>query len=201
MMLIKKYITIVLLFICSTAFSQSIAEGSLNYEKCFLKYIKIEGETNINQFALIYDNLYFKDISVAEKLVSEKSKNGLIEFKIPVIAFKGNNHLMVNDFRNMVDASNHPMIIVEIERNILNHVSLNSLDSEINFALTIAGKKQNVNGEYKTFFRDDNVVLSGEAMIKLSDFSINPPQKMFGMLHVKDIIIIKFDILILSTNS
>jgi len=97
--------------------------------------------------------------------------------------------------------SNHPLIIVEIDNNILHHVTLSSFNTDINFVLTIAGKTKNVKGEYKAFFSDDNIILRGEAMLKLSDFSINPPQKMFGMLYVKDIIIIKFDILIFSTNS
>jgi GTP:adenosylcobinamide-phosphate guanylyltransferase len=200
-MRIKKYLTIVLLCIFSSGFSQNIAEGSFSYERCYLNYIKIEGETNLNQFVLTYDNSNVNNISVAEKSISEKSKKSLVEFKIPVKAFKGNNYLMVNDFRNMVDASNHPLIIVEIERNIFDHVYLNSDNSVINFNLTIAGETQNVNGEYKIHIRDNNIVLCGQAILKLSDFSIEPPQKMFGMLQVKDIIIIKFDILILSTNS
>jgi len=195
-MRIKKYLTIVLLFIFSEGFSQNIVEGSFNYERCFLKYIKIEGETNLNQFVLTYDNTNENNITVVEKV-----NNSRIKFKIPVVAFEGNNHLMVNDFRNMVDVSNHPLIIVEIDNNILNNVTLNSLNTDINFILTIAGKTKNVKGKYKAFFSDNNIVLSGEAMLKLSDFSINPPQKMFGMLYVKDIIIIKFDILIFSTNS
>lgn len=195
-MRIKKYLTIVLLFIFSEGFSQNIVEGSFNYERCFLKYIKIEGETNLNQFVLTYDNTNENNITVVEKV-----NNSRIKFNIPVVAFEGNNHLMVNDFRNMVDVSNHPLIIVEIDNNILNNVTLNSLNTDINFILTIAGKTKNVKGKYKAFFSDNNIVLSGEAMLKLSDFSINPPQKMFGMLYVKDIIIIKFDILIFSTNS
>lgn len=200
-MRIKKYLTFILLFIFSAGFSQNIVEGSFSYEKCFLNYIKIKGETNLNQFALTYDNSSNNNISVAEKSISQKTKESIVEFKIPVKAFKGNNQLMVNDFRNMVDVSNHPLIIVQIERNIFDHIYLNSISSVINFNLTIAGETQNVNGEYITYIRDDNVILSGQAMLKLSDFSIEPPQKMFGMLHVKDIIIIKFDILIFSTNS
>jgi hypothetical protein len=176
-------------------------ERSFSYERCFLKYIKIEGKTSLNQFALTYDNSNRGNISVTEKSISKKTKKNIVEFKIPVKAFNGNNQLMVNDFRNMVDESNHPLIIVEIERNIFDSVSLNSINSVFNFKLTIAGETQNVSGEYKTSIIDNNIILSGQAILKLSDFSIEPPQKFFGMLNVKDIIIIKFDILIFSTNS
>jgi polyisoprenoid-binding protein YceI len=196
-----------LLFLCCFALSlfsdvlgQNLAESVFSYKSCYLQYIKIEGETNVSDFTLSFDNSRANNIEVAEKINSDNSRRSFIEFKIPVQSFKGANPLIENDFRDLLDASNHPEIIVEIERRILEYIN-HSRNSAINFSLTIAGKTQGIRGEYITKLRDESIILSGNAEIRLSDFSISPPQKMFGMLQVKDIIIIKFDILILGSNS
>lgn len=159
------------------------------------------GKTNLNQFTLSFDNKTSNYISVVEKKMADQLDERFIEFKIPVDAFEGNNDLLVNDFRKLVDASNHPSIIVEIKKKVFDHIYLSSFSSALTFYLTIAGKKERVQGEYKAYVRNNSVVLRGSAKLRLSDFSITPPQKMFGMLQVKDVIIIKFDILIHGSNT
>jgi len=197
-----KILIVIVLFITNVKLlAQNVAEESFNYKRCFLQHIRIVGETNLNQFTLFFHNTNSNYISVKEKRTHGYYDEKLIEFRIPVEAFEGNNHLLVNDFRNLVDASNHPSIIVEIEKKVFDYIYLSSFSSALTFYLTIAGKKEYVQGEYKTNIRNNSVVLKGSAKIRLSDFSITPPQKMFGMLQVKDVIIIKFDILIRGSNT
>ena len=197
----KKFIIILIVLLKSIfCFSQDLAKASFSYKSCYLQNIKIEGKTNLNQFSLLFINSN-SNIIVDEKNVVDKNGGKVVEFKIPVKSFTGNNYLMLNDFFDLVDAENHPLIIVEIDENTLENVYLKSDHSVINFYITIAGKTNKVTGQYKAYLNDNKIVMSGDASLKLSDFSIDPPQKMFGMLQVKDNIIIKFDILILGSNT
>lgn len=198
----KKVLILISLFVAySNGVAQNIAEESFSYKSCFLQHIRIVGETNLNQFTLSFDNTKSNDISVKEKRTSDRYGEKLVEFKIPVEAFEGNHHVLVNDFRNLVDAANHPTIIVEIEKKVFDHIYLSSFSSAISFYLTIAGETEYVTGQYEASIRHNAVILRGSAKLRLSDFSITPPQKMFGMLQVKDVIIIKFDILVYGSNT
>ncbi len=183
------------------AFAQKLAVKSDNSNCCYLNQIIIEGETNINQFNFTFDNSRYDVLTINEKAKSDNLKKELIEFEIPVKGFKGDNYLMENDFYTLLNASNHPIIIVGIEKSLLQKIFFGSAGSVIDFYITIAGNTKHVKGEYTTNCKNDLTILTGNANIRLTDFSIDPPQKMLGMLKVKDLIFIKFDISMPSENA
>lgn len=188
-------------FANKAAFTQNLAVKSSQSTCCFLNQIVIEGETNINQFNFTFDNSRYDVLTINEQAKSENPKKEIIEFEIPVKGFKGDNYLMENDFYTLLNASNHPIIIVGIEKSLLQKIFFGTAGSVIDFYITIAGKTKRVTGEYTTNCKNDLTILTGNANIRLTDFSIDPPQKMLGMLKVKDLIFIKFDISMLSENT
>ncbi|HAF30717.1 MAG TPA: hypothetical protein DCG75_16870 [Bacteroidales bacterium] len=175
------------------------ASNPLNFNYCLLEFIQIEGETNINQFNLTY---YNHDSGITNRInkIELNEVNEIIEFKIPVNNFKGKNYLMESDFQDLLSASSYPLIIVGINSKLFNQISSGTENNKIEFLLTIAGKTRNIVGHYNTSINKNQIRLKGITKIGLKDFSIEPPQKMFGMLQVKDSIIIKFDILITNEN-
>jgi len=182
-------------------FAQKIANNTSHHYCCYLNQITIEGETNINQFNFVFDNSRYDIISVEEKVKQEKPMKEIVEFEIPVKGFKGNNYLMENDFYNLLDAANFPVIVVGIEKRLLQNIFFGSDDSAIEFYITIAGTTNHLKGEYITYNQNDITILSGKAKIRLTDFSLEPPQKMMGMLKVKDVIFITFDISLSSNQT
>lgn len=194
----KMIVRILLVIVLSTSFCLTGLTGKpYSYSYCFLDHIQIEGETNLSQFHLIYHST--NESRFIHNKLELKDSNEIIEFKIPVYQFEGQNQLMENDFHEMLDAPNHPVIIVGIKENCMNKIFSETNDDKIDFLLTIAGETKHITGYYNPIFRTNDILIKGITEIKLSDFSIEPPEKMFGMLHVKDSIIIKFDIII-STN-
>lgn len=174
-----------------------LAGNPFNLNYCYLNYIHIEGETNISSFNLVYNN----DESLHQNSIELHKPNEIVEFKIPVYQFKGKNSLMEKDFRDLLDATNYPLIKVGINENCLDKLNGKIEEQKIEFYLTIAGETKKVVGYYKPLYKNDQIVVKGVTKIKLTDFSIEPPEKMFGMLQVKDSIIIKFDIILLSKSS
>ncbi|MDY6801350.1 MAG: YceI family protein [Bacteroidota bacterium] len=198
---IIMYLMLMVCFANEGLFAQQLAKKTSHHHCCYLNQIVIEGETNINQFNFVFDNSRYDIISIDENVKHEKSKNEIVEFKIPVKGFKGDNYLMENDFYNLLDATNYPTIVVGIEKPVLQRIFFGSNESVIDFYITIAGNTKHIIGDYKTFCQDDLTILSGEAKIKLTDFSLDPPKKMMGMLKVKDQIFITFDISLSSNQT
>ncbi len=175
-------------------FAQKIAKNTSHHHCCYLNQITIEGETNINQFNFVFDNSRYDIASIEEKGTQEKHTREIVEFEIPVKGFKGDNYLMENDFYNLLDAGKFPFIVVGIEKALLQKIFIDADNSAIKFYITIAGNTKHLKGEYITYSQNDITLLSGKAKIRLTDFALEPPQKMMGMLKVKDVIFIKFDI-------
>jgi hypothetical protein len=182
-------------------YAQESTKNTSHHHCCYLNQITIEGETNINQFNFVFDNTRYDIISVKEKVKKGKPIKKIVEFEIPVKGFKGDNYLMENDLYNLLDAAKFPVIVVGIEKRLLQNIFFGSDDSAIEFYITIAGTTNHLKGDYVTYNQDDKTFLSGKANIRLTDFSLEPPQKMMGMLKVKDVIFITFDISLSSSQT
>ncbi|MCB2194892.1 MAG: YceI family protein [Bacteroidetes bacterium] len=191
----RLIVRIILIIVLGILFNlNGLAAKPYNFSYCFLDHIQIEGETNLNQFNLIYNST--NENRFTHNRLELDDPNEIIEFKIPVYQFEGQNPLMEHDFREMLDADNHPVIIVGIKENCMEKIFSETRDDKIEFLLTIAGETKHITGFYDPIFGSNEILIKGFTEIKLSDFSIKPPEKMFGMLQVKDAIIIKFDIII-----
>jgi len=109
---------------------------------------------------------------------------------------------METDFQKLLNAQDYPMVKVGIERKKLNGLVSDDGNSKLSFYLTIAGITKLIDGNYLINLCGENeIMLQGSTQVKLTDFSISPPKKMLGVLQVKDLIFIKFDIIISTLNS
>ena len=185
-----------------TLFAQPAITGNLFNNYYYLKNVLIEGETNINSFNFLFNNSKINIIPVKDKTKNFTDKIDIVEFFIPVRSFRGSNYLMETDFQELLNAQNYPMVKVGIERKKLNELVSEDGNSKLSFYLTIAGITKLIDGNYLINLCGENeIMLQGSTQVKLTDFSINPPKKMLGVLQVKDLIFIKFDIIISTLNS
>ena len=185
-----------------TLFAQPIITRDKTENHYQLSNILIEGETNINGFAFSFNNSKINLNPTSENLNIASQNNEIIEFYIPVRAFRGSNYLMEGDFQELLKANTYPVVKVGIEKSKLRSIVANSENTKINFYLTIAGVTRLISGDYLiNLCNKDEFVLQGTTNVKLTDFSIVPPKKMLGVLQVKDLIFIKFDIIISTLNS
>jgi hypothetical protein len=188
-------------FVTEELYAQKLAGKTSHHHCCYLDQIVIEGKTNVNQFNFIFDNARYHVVSIDEQVKQGDTNKEFVEFEIPVKGFKGDNSLMENDFYELLKVSNYPHIVVGIEKLILQKIVLGTEHLNLYFYITIAGNTKQVKGQYVTYFRNDHTLLSGKAKIRLTEFSLDPPQKMMGMLKVKDEIFITFDISLASSQT
>lgn len=198
----KNAVLFLFVLVHLSLFAQPTITGDRFNNYYYLKNVLIEGKTNINSFNFLFNNSKINIIPVKEKTINHSEKNDIVEFFIPVRAFKGSNCLMETDFQELLNAQDYPMVKVGIERKKLNGLVSDDGNSKLSFYLTIAGITKLIDGNYLINLCGENeIMLQGSTQVKLTDFSISPPKKMLGVLQVKDLIFIKFDIIISTLNS
>jgi len=192
----QKMGSILILLISSHfVFSQTSSDNK-NDHVMSLSSIIIEGSTNLNSFYFTYNKDKEKSIPLPEtfKLISYDSD--IIRFNIPVKAFKGSIPDMEDDFQTLLKSSIYPNISVGVEKNYVSKITYNKSDHHLNLYLTLAGKTKTIIATYSTQLISENkIIINGVTQVDLSDFDMTPPVKFFGILRVKNLVTIKFDII------
>jgi len=168
---------------------------------CYLKNISIHGESNVNEFDFTYSNQNKSHTDAKGEVCHPESDTGDVTFYIPVNQFEPSNIAMLHDFKSLIKASDYPEVMVEVDKKTLLDIISGISFTHLNFKLTLAGVTRPVDAQYSAYrMSGNNLVLSGNTQIKLTDFSLDPPEKMFGIIRVENKVFIKFQI-ILPVNS
>ncbi len=163
-------------------------------------YLVIQGTTNVGDFNCSFEGNVLHDTI---EVVLAEDENGCLnfsdlEFSLPVFHFDCRNNQMNRDFRELLNYQEYPEIswqIICMDITGLDRSRLKSKDNfQINTLLRIAGEQR----EYwipVDFVRDGkNMNFSGNLPIDITDFSLSPPSKFFGLVQVYPTISIDFSI-------
>lgn len=188
--------TMVLLFSGSTISPLYSAETGRKEGNTCSSSIVISGESNINRFTFTFTA---PEGYPARNLYSA-GNSGNEEIDIPVREFQPSNPLMYNDFLSHLQAEQYPFIKINFpDLNYRNTPQLYKPE-EYRVEISIAG----VTREYliNCTLQDcrDNFLISGSKVIKLTDFNLPPPQKLNGLIKVKDEITVGFGIILIFTG-
>jgi hypothetical protein len=158
-------------------------------------FLYIIGESNINQFSFRYNR---SDIPGKRYSVLPDTAN--FEISIPIREFQPSNPMMYSDFLNMLKESEYPEIKVTFSKRQLQRPrwSLPGNCHEMN--ITIAGITRTYKVQCSVNRCSDNLYLSGEKSIMLSDFKLKPPERMLGLVKVNNEINVNFGFIITFTD-
>ena len=158
-----------------------------------LKSVRIKGQTNVNRFRLTYNAQKVKELSIP----GHDMTPGEISFRIPVKSFESKNPMLTNDFIRFMQADEHPYIRVEIKKNQLQELLREKNDRQLPLRVIMAGETQQARGRYYIRKNPGNeMLIEGSVQLNLEDFNLEPPQKMMGLVQVKDRIFINFDVIL-----
>ena len=151
-------------------------------------YVSIRGSSNINHFQFIN---YNPIIPQAEN--TEKNNQNYRDIQIPVHDFKSSNNHMLSDFYKMIHATKYPYINIEIESRKMADFDEGTGLTNFKTEISIAGQSKNYVVPCEvTSCENSRLVLKGNFEVELSDFNIEPPEKMFGAVRVNNEVIINF---------
>jgi hypothetical protein len=159
-------------------------------------YLYINGESNINQFSFRYDMVTLQGKSNS---ITKDSDN--YEISIPIKDFEASNPLMYNDFLVLMKESAYPRIKVSFSKKQIQNALEDNTVTGSDICISIAGITRIYKFQCAVAKCSDNLYLSGEEMIKLSDFHLKPPAKLLGLVKVNDEINVNFGFIITFTGN
>ncbi|MFO7940285.1 MAG: YceI family protein [Bacteroidales bacterium] len=150
-------------------------------------FIRIKGSSNINQFEFVNFNA---------QLVANTSRSKWDqEILIPTDSFTGPNKYMVNDFQQLLKASRYPYIKIHIKNKQLLTRGDPTGITHSEAVLFIAGVSKKVTIPLTVAeCEHSGYIVEGNVELKLTDFQIDPPEKVFGAVQVHDKVFITFAI-------
>jgi hypothetical protein len=105
--------------------------------------------------------------------------------------------MMRKDFQKLLKASRYPEIKVAIEKNKLLDILQGIYLTDLHLDITLAGRTQPVKSQYDIRYESSSrMLLEGLTNLRLKQFQLEPPQKMMGLVQVKNTILITFDIVL-----
>ncbi len=119
-----------------------------------------------------------------------------VKVKLPVSGFGCINKMMTADFQKALKADEHPFIILYFSNLLLPYApkqnqKQKNVHAQIAFKIAGVQKKYNVVFD-QVEFTNDIMKITGLVKLKMSDFNVEPPQAMFGMIKTKDEIAVQF---------
>lgn len=127
-------------------------------------------QTNVNSFHCV---CYEKDFKYEFPELGEGAK----ELAFPVNLFDCPKKMMEADLKKLFEAKDYPLIHLQIKKIEGKLPSLN-----LKIALTIRTVKR----EYNLPLRLEEGYLTGEQVVSMTDFGLEPPTKAMGLVRVKD---------------
>lgn len=158
----------------------------------------VVGSTNVNTFNC---DLNFEDINSKIKAFYQKDGNKIkfqdAYLKLSNECFDCGSRLMNKDFLEMLDTKNHPYIILDLKEIAKNPKRPEEVIALVN--ISMAGHS-NFYSIWLTTQQSNNLKASGCLSLKLSDFDLEPPKKVMGLVVVEDAIDINLDLNIKTLN-
>ncbi len=188
----KTRLWLTLLLPALTLFARETAVPA--FKAVTVDFINIHGKTNVNSFRFYLNSGTDSGNNEIAYAKFEQMENARLN--IPVKHLQTDNEYMYADFLTLLKEPEHPEISIAIDESSIQLDETDAQTVELAIYLTIAG----VTNRYliQCTFTDyvNAVLLKGTMQIKLTDFDLVPPSKMFGLVKVKDDIDIIFGILL-----
>jgi hypothetical protein len=158
-------------------------------------FINVTVLSNINKESLQYD-LKQVCLSLGEGPeagnVRDTSVSRII---VPVKDFKCTNRFVYKDFLTLLKAEQYPYLEIDILNNPdIENRKFNSVTLK-DVTVTVAGVSKQLDINCTIHNGDNNnQIINGSALVKLTDLNIIPPVKMLGLVKVENEITINFEL-------
>ncbi|GLB51082.1 hypothetical protein NBRC110019_01210 [Neptunitalea chrysea] len=146
--------------------------------------ISVKITTNVNSFSC---DCKENDFIYANKTISTAKDNTTILF--PLVSFNCPKKLMERDLQELFKSEVYPYAKLSILEKDINK---NTGDTTIKFSLTLKDVTKTYEVLLANVKRGDKNYLSGDQMIQLTNFNVEPPTKMLGVIRVRNEVNIAF---------
>lgn len=147
-------------------------------------YLNITVESNVNKVLFSYP--------ISEKNLTP-GNGKMTNIVLPVKGFECDNKIAYKDFLTLLKADVYPDLTIELPEKVIRQLRNRNDVVLRNVTINIAG----ISKEYDIVCTAENStsgdkVLTGAIIVELSELDIKPPVKYFGMVKIKDEVMVKF---------
>jgi hypothetical protein len=156
--------------------------------------LTVNGSTNVNTFQCDIANYNLPDTVTCFKLQQRGAVLPMTgKLNLSIDAFDCHNKMMTSDLRKTLKAKDFPILSVKF-------ITINSfpdfknptkITGIVDIGLAGISKKFEIN-YYFTADDKNHVHLKGDQKIHFSDFNLNPPSKLGGIIKAKDELLVEF---------
>jgi hypothetical protein len=166
-----------------------------HYNDCN-SFICINGGSNISTFSFTYSTSSLSDVWQ----IIEIKDTGFLSVTVPVRDFEASNSLMYDDFLTLIKASEFPVLRISIPTDGLEKTFKAERSSCPDIEIMLAGVTRIYKIDCNLYNCGNNLFIRGLKVLKLSDFNIQPPVKLSGLVKVRDEIAVNFGLNITFTG-
>lgn len=154
-------------------------------------YLSISGSSNVNRFQLENYDLDLDDFNFYKENRENSIENEYSVVEIPVKQFRCKNKLMYNDFQKLLKSSEYPEIKVHVKPAFSTFEENLPLQTEIKIELAGTTRHYDLVCEIERCGTEE-FILKGQKKVKLTDFNLEPPEKVLGTIKVNNDVFINF---------
>jgi hypothetical protein len=193
----RRAVTPLIVALCGILLTTPVASGHLSGSEALSSQCKpgvsVTVTTNVNQFTLSNSLT-----TVAIRPCSMRNDSSALHTKrfwynIPVRNFKADHHQIYRDFQTLLKAEQYPEIHVGIYLIDLHRMLASASVLTFPVEIKMAGSSKTYQITSQISRCNGRTLVSGDQIIKLTDFNIQPPNKLLGLIRVHNEIVVNFD--------
>ncbi len=167
----------------------------------------IEGRSNINEFEC-QANRYFGEATLFDEpnpdFLEEADQRVYLRVEIRVDGFECGRSRMNRDLQQALKSDEFPEIVFMFDNaTMLNgpQEDEDAFEIEVHGSLTVAGNTRNIRFVTRAYYLEhDKVRAIGNTKIKMSDFDVEPPTALMGLVKADDELKVNFDLIASENN-
>lgn len=158
--------------------------------------LTINGTSNVNDFECVYEEEFQEDTlqhTVAiDEAIAEVDGEQLI---LTIDSFDCGKRGINRDFRNTLKSDLYPTIQLDLKKVVQQDAE--RITAEVDITLAGVTRTYMVNFEEITYHEEGFLEVTGTQPVNMSDFGLNPPRALFGLIKVNDELDINFTLRII----
>lgn len=157
--------------------------------------LTVNGSTNVNKFQCDITNYSLPDTITCVKAAKTQTLPMNGKLKLDIESFDCHNRMMTSDLRKTLKYKEFPKLIIKF-------ISINSYPNFKNptkitgiVDISLAGIAKRYDINYVFTVDNSNIVhLKGDRAVTFTDFNLNPPSKLGGVIKAKDELLVEFNL-------
>ncbi|MEX2457268.1 MAG: YceI family protein [Balneolaceae bacterium] len=161
-------------------------------------HLWIEGKSNVNSFSCDANQYELNSQRLAPALETETptTENLQVEISIQVKGFDCGKKRMNRDLLDALKADQYDSIHYEYQstEDVEYDEESDIYRIIINGILTVAGQSNNIQLSMNGYLMDENIRAKGKTEIIMTNYNVEPPTAMFGLVRVNNTLTVHFDL-------